>query len=129
MSKERLFELRKLITRYNYEYHVLDAPTISDIDYDHLYRELEELEAKYPAKDNPIISIKIMDDWIRAVTNKPSKKLLIGLFVIFSKILFNAPEELSLRLSPISRIPYRNMANPPNKESTLKMSIILSPKL
>ena len=48
MSKERLFELRKLITRYNYEYHVLDAPTISDIDYDHLYRELEELEAKYP---------------------------------------------------------------------------------
>lgn len=48
MSKQRLYELRKLISRYNYEYHVLDKPTISDIDYDHLYRELEDLEAKYP---------------------------------------------------------------------------------
>lgn len=48
MSKERLFELRELITKYNYEYHVLDAPTISDIDYDQLFRELEQLENKYP---------------------------------------------------------------------------------
>lgn len=48
MSKERLHELRKLITRYNYEYHVLDQPTISDIEYDMLYRELEDLEKEYP---------------------------------------------------------------------------------
>ena len=48
MSKERLLELRKLLTRYNYEYHVLDQPTISDVEYDMLYRELEELEKLYP---------------------------------------------------------------------------------
>ena len=48
MSKERLFELRKLLTRYNYEYHVLDQPTISDVEYDMLYRELEDLEKLYP---------------------------------------------------------------------------------
>ena len=33
-----------------------------------LFQEVNnQLEAKYPAKDNPIISIKIMDDWIKAV--------------------------------------------------------------
>lgn len=33
-----------------------------------LFQEVnDQLEAKYPAKDNPIISIKIMDDWIKAI--------------------------------------------------------------
>ena len=46
-------ELRKLLERYNYEYHVLDKPTIPDSEYDMLFRELEELEAKHPELDDP----------------------------------------------------------------------------
>ncbi|MFZ2071942.1 MAG: NAD-dependent DNA ligase LigA [Halobacteriota archaeon] len=41
-------ELRKKIHHHNYLYYVLDEPEISDAEYDRLFTELEELEAKYP---------------------------------------------------------------------------------
>lgn len=44
----RIKELVALINQYNYEYHVLDAPTIQDSEYDSLMRELERLETLYP---------------------------------------------------------------------------------
>ena len=46
--KERIYELRKLLNKYNYEYYVLDNPTVSDYEYDSKLRELIELEEKYP---------------------------------------------------------------------------------
>ncbi len=46
--KDRIEELRNLLNQYNYEYHVLDQPTIPDSSYDQLIRELQELENKYP---------------------------------------------------------------------------------
>lgn len=47
-AQRRAAELRAAIEKANYEYHVLDAPTISDEQYDALMRELVELEAKHP---------------------------------------------------------------------------------
>ncbi len=41
--------LRAQIEQANYRYHVLDDPDITDLDYDRLMRELENLEADYPA--------------------------------------------------------------------------------
>ncbi len=46
--KERIEELRRLLNQYNYEYHVLDQPTVSDAQYDQMLRELQDLEKKYP---------------------------------------------------------------------------------
>ncbi len=46
--KERIDELVKIINEANYNYHVLDNPTITDQEYDSYYRELEILEEKYP---------------------------------------------------------------------------------
>lgn len=46
--KERIHELQTLLTRYNYEYHVQDNPSIPDTEYDQLLRELIELETEYP---------------------------------------------------------------------------------
>lgn len=46
--EKRIDELRKLINQYSYEYHVNDAPSVSDAVYDSLFGELKELEAKYP---------------------------------------------------------------------------------
>ena len=43
-----ILELRSLIARYDYEYYVLDAPSISDSEYDGLYRRLVELEKQFP---------------------------------------------------------------------------------
>lgn len=48
MSKERILALRKKLHQYNYEYHVMDQPTIADVEYDQLLRELNELEVKHP---------------------------------------------------------------------------------
>ncbi|EHJ53145.1 NAD-dependent DNA ligase LigA [Streptococcus macacae] len=46
--KERMKELVDLLNRYAREYYSQDNPSVSDKEYDELYRELEELEAKYP---------------------------------------------------------------------------------
>ncbi|MFW6369467.1 MAG: NAD-dependent DNA ligase LigA, partial [Myxococcota bacterium] len=45
---ERADELRRLIRHHDYLYYVLDAPEISDAEYDRLFRELEEIEAAHP---------------------------------------------------------------------------------
>ncbi len=44
----RAAELRGQIEEHNYRYHVLDAPSIPDSEYDRLMRELEALEAAHP---------------------------------------------------------------------------------
>jgi len=46
--KERIRELTALLTEANYRYYVLDDPTLPDFEYDHLLRELEDLEKAYP---------------------------------------------------------------------------------
>ncbi len=54
--KERIKELTVRLTEANYRYYVLDDPTMPDFEYDHLLRELEELEAAHPelaAIDSP----------------------------------------------------------------------------
>ncbi|MBR0461096.1 MAG: NAD-dependent DNA ligase LigA [Erysipelotrichaceae bacterium] len=76
MSKERLKELRELLTRYNYEYHVLDKPTIPDSEYDQLFRELQDLEAKYPELDDP---------------SSPTKKVGYEVLESFNKVVHDRP--------------------------------------
>jgi DNA ligase (NAD+) len=49
----RAAELREAIERANHEYYVLDAPSLSDAEYDRLFRELRELEAADPALRTP----------------------------------------------------------------------------
>jgi len=45
----RAEDLREQIRRYDYQYHVLDAPTVPDAQYDRLFHELKALETKYPS--------------------------------------------------------------------------------
>lgn len=47
-AKERILELRELLEKYNYEYHVLDKPSVPDAEYDQLMKELIELENNHP---------------------------------------------------------------------------------
>ncbi len=46
--QERVLELRDALNRANYEYHALDAPSISDAEYDRLLHELIALEGENP---------------------------------------------------------------------------------
>ncbi|UCB54401.1 MAG: NAD-dependent DNA ligase LigA [Thiotrichales bacterium] len=44
----RITKLREQLNRHSYLYYVLDSPEIPDSEYDRLYRELQQLEQKYP---------------------------------------------------------------------------------
>ena len=52
-AKQRVFELRSQIAYHDYRYHVLDAPEISDAEYDALVRELVALEKRFPELVTP----------------------------------------------------------------------------
>ena len=51
MSKAALAqiaELRQLLNNYNYQYYVLDQPTVPDSEYDRLFQQLKQLESEHP---------------------------------------------------------------------------------
>ena len=52
-SKAEAEHLRRELELHNYRYHVLDDPTISDAEYDTLFRRLVALEAQYPELRDP----------------------------------------------------------------------------
>jgi len=52
-ASDRAAVLRREIERHNYLYYVLDAPEVSDAQFDRLFRELEALEQQYPALRTP----------------------------------------------------------------------------
>lgn len=63
---ERMNELVALLNRYASEYYTSDNPSVSDSEYDRLYRELVELEAAYPEQvlaDSPTHRVggKVLD--------------------------------------------------------------------
>ena len=85
MSKQRLWELRKLITKYNREYHVLDNPTISDTQYDMLLRELLDLEALYPEEFDPSSpSQKVGGAVLKEFVKIKHKRPMLSLANVFS---------------------------------------------
>lgn len=56
----RAAELRDQLTRASHEYYVLDSPTISDAQYDTLFRELQDLEREFPecmTPDSPTLRV------------------------------------------------------------------------
>ena len=46
--KQQIEKLRADLHRHNYNYYVLNAPEISDMEFDGLMRQLQELEVEYP---------------------------------------------------------------------------------
>lgn len=45
---EKLAELRTRLDQYNYEYYVLDQPSVPDSEYDRIFREVQAIEAQHP---------------------------------------------------------------------------------
>lgn len=52
--KDRALEITKLLERYNYEYYVLDNPSVPDSEYDRLMNELIALEKEHPELISPL---------------------------------------------------------------------------
>lgn len=53
MVKDRLEYLKSEINKHNYNYYVLDNPTISDYQYDMLFKELKDIESAHPELKTP----------------------------------------------------------------------------
>lgn len=72
--KERVQEITALLEKYNYEYYVLDNPSVSDAEYDRLMQELIALEEKYPELRSPLSPTQrvggIVQDEFQKVTHK-----------------------------------------------------------
>ncbi len=52
-EEQRIAELREQLHQHNHNYYVLNAPTISDQEFDALLRELQELEERHPELFDP----------------------------------------------------------------------------
>jgi DNA ligase (NAD+) len=60
LQLNRANELRVVLNRASHEYYVLDSPTLSDAEYDKLFRELQALERTFPecrSPDSPTLRI------------------------------------------------------------------------
>lgn len=75
-EKEHYLQLKDEINRHNYNYHVLDAPLISDGEFDALLRELRTIEELHP-------------DWI--TPDSPSRRVGGTLSERFRKVAHPAP--------------------------------------
>mgnify|MGYP002476233610 CR=1 FL=1 len=71
-----LIRLRSQVNYHNYRYHVLDAPIISDLDYDRLVLRLREIEGEHP-------------EWI--TPDSPTQRTGGAILEKFAKIQHPAP--------------------------------------
>jgi DNA ligase (NAD+) len=77
MAIEReLVSLRARLENWNYEYHVLDAPSVPDAEYDRQMQRLRELEAEYPHLVTP---------------DSPSQRVGAGPLAHFSQVRHELP--------------------------------------
>lgn len=75
-AEKRVKELHNLLNKYNYEYHVLDNPSVPDAEYDALLKELVDLEQSFP-------ELKTSDS--------PSQRVGGEILDMFSKVQHETP--------------------------------------
>ena len=80
MKEKRIDELINILNEANYNYHVLDNPTITDQEYDKYLKELYELEEAYPElvrDDSPTKKIggEILEKFEKVTHDKPMMSL------------------------------------------------------
>ena len=83
--EKRIIELRNEITKHEYNYYVLAEPTIPDIEFDDLVKELEKLESENPhliTPDSPTQRVgsdltKVFNDKIPLVIDENSLKKIL----------------------------------------------------
>ncbi len=78
--KTRLLELRKTLDELSYQYYTLDKPTVTDYEYDMMYRELETIEKAHPewiTPDSPTqrVGSKISGGFAKYTHDRPMLSL------------------------------------------------------
>jgi DNA ligase (NAD+) len=100
-AAERAASLRQQIERANYAYYVLDAPEISDAEYDRLFRELQALEASHPGIQSPDSPTQRVGAPVASALAKYThRRPMLSLANAFSDEELAAWEERNARLAP-----------------------------
>jgi DNA ligase (NAD+) len=100
----RVEELRTRLERANYAYYVLDAPEISDAEYDRMFRELQALETAHPelvAADSPTQRVGAAP--ATALAKHPHLRPMLSLANAFSDDELVAWEERNVRIASATR--------------------------
>ena len=100
----RAAELRRLIDRANHAYYVLDAPEISDAEYDRLLRELQVLEEAHPklrTPDSPTQRVGAAP--ASALVKHTHRRPMYSLANAFSPEELRAWEDRNARMNPDAR--------------------------
>ncbi|WP_018923586.1 NAD-dependent DNA ligase LigA [Salsuginibacillus kocurii] len=79
-AKERIDKLRDLLDEYGHHYYVLDAPKVSDAEYDQLMQELIRLENEYPqfqSENSPTVRVggEPLDRFVKVQHRRPMLSL------------------------------------------------------
>ena len=83
---ERIDQLREELHRHNYNYYVLNAPKISDQEFDFLMRELQDLEAKHPEhRDENSPTMRVGSDINKNFTQVVHKYPMLSLANTYSE--------------------------------------------
>ncbi len=100
-TAEQVARLREQIERANHAYYVLDAPEISDAEYDRLFRELQALEAAHPelqTTDSPTLRVGAIAT--TALAKHTHRRPMLSLANAFTAEELAAWEERNARLVP-----------------------------
>lgn len=85
-EKEKIDQLRVELHRHNHNYYVLNAPEISDQEFDKMMRELQDLENKYPEyKDDSSPTMRVGSDLNKNFIQIPHKYPMLSLSNTYSE--------------------------------------------
>ena len=84
--KERVIEITKLLEQYNYEYYVLDNPSVPDSEYDRLMNELIAIEKEHPELISPLSPTQRVGGKVLTSFNKIThKRMMLSLANAFNE--------------------------------------------
>lgn len=86
MTLDRLNEIKQLLNEYNYQYYVLDNPSVSDQEYDRLMQELQSIEMKHPewiTADSP--SQRVGGQVLDSFTKITHERMMLSLGNVFNE--------------------------------------------
>ena len=84
--KQRAEELTKLLEKYNYEYYVMDNPSVSDAEYDRLMQELIAIEEAHPELKSPLSPTQRVGGIVQDEFKKiPHKRMMLSLANAFNE--------------------------------------------
>jgi DNA ligase (NAD+) len=114
--KKEIERLVREINEHNYRYYVLDAPVISDAEYDELFRKLTELEVRhhYVLPDSPTQRVGAAPlDKFKTVKHKEQ------MFSLGNAVSYDQIREFDLRVK--KRLVEKNISNDEKIEYTLEL--------